>query len=134
MAGIIDIDDAVHMRGIGSTFEEIGRKYGVSRQAVQDLLKKNGVSPRRHAKIYEDIPYQGLYDFVMANPGMSLSALSHVIFGSTTRNEVERTQRILKGHNFTLRYSNIRRLESASGMTFDELFAPREYRKWEDKA
>lgn len=123
MAGIVDIDDAVQMRLDGSTFQEIGQKYGVSRQAVFDLFARHRITPRRYTRIYQNIPYKGLRDFVQANPNMSLSALTYLICGSAGKAAVERTRRLLKGCDCTLSLSQIRRLESKSGMSFDELFA-----------
>lgn len=40
---VIDLDEAVRLRGDGWSFNRIGQKFGVSRQSVLDLMKRHGL-------------------------------------------------------------------------------------------
>lgn len=123
------METALCLRNEGLTFREIGERYGCTKQAVENLLKRNGVGTRKNGKIFANIPYAGLYKFFAENRKMSVAGFSYAVFGkniNTQKCNHAKARRLLEGRNETLTLNNIRRMLALTGMTFEELFAERE--------
>lgn len=118
----VDLDRAEQMRREGMTYAEIGKVFGVSRQAVQAKLSNHGRDRRRYAQIYQDCPYAGLRDFMMRNKKMRITELCNAIGYTGTNNTRAKVRRMLEGCNVQLSLDAIRKLETLSGLPFAELF------------
>lgn len=123
---MIDINDIVELRYEGYTLAEIGEKYGVTRQRIHQILTEGQVKPRRWSKIYREIPYKGLREYVENNKQVSITYLSRLLFGTPCHTTDMRVMRLLQGADSRLTIGQIKRLEEDSGMPFSYLFQKEE--------
>lgn len=119
---VVDAEGAANMYAEGYTLQQIGEHYGVSRQRIHQILTEGKVKPRRWSKIYKEIPYKGLYEYVRDNKDVSITSLSRLLFFAPCRATDMKVMRLLQGCNVPLSVSQIKRLEEASGMPFSYLF------------
>lgn len=119
---MIDINDIIELRHEGYTLAEIGKKYGVTRQRIYQILTEGQVKPRRWTKTYREIPYKGLYEYVRDNEDVSITSLAKLLFNGPSRASDMKVIRMLQGADTSLSISQIKRLEEASGMAFSYLF------------
>lgn len=122
---MIDREVAIEMRRQGKSFEDIGKAFGVSRQAVH---KKIGKEPRakKYDGIVDRIPFQGLYDYMVAHPRLTVPAFAMIVFGDYGKNKTNCMCGILTGENVSIKGKYMDKLLSVTGMTYEQLFKPRE--------
>lgn len=115
--------EAFSMRLDGATYEEIGRKFGVSRQCIEQMIhcksRKTGA---------DKCIYKGLSDY-MADSGTDLLELSKVI-GSRCKSTRVITQRITGERKFNI--EEIKAILALTNMTFEECFSLKAERKKEN--
>lgn len=133
MNGRIDMDTAIAMRRNGKTYMEIAKCFGVSWQAVQYRLV-NCVRARKDGDWIEQVPYNGLYDFLMMHDRVSIPVLTKVVLSEASRNNVERMRRFCYGRNVHIPKKAIDRLIAYTGLTYEELFKLRGGFKEEEDA
>jgi hypothetical protein len=120
----VNKEEARRLYNEGLSCSEIARQFGVTRQYCSSLMKE--IPTRRHGKIFDNIPYKGLYNLFQKERWLSIPRFATVIFGTSTRATSAKVYRLLSGDNVSLNISEIKRLIEYSGMSFEELFAPRE--------
>ena len=105
--------------------QEIGDKYGVTRERIRQVLKYQ-VRCRRHTTDMEKIVYEGLYNYMMDNPKLTFPNLARLMFGTSNGNYAKLVRNFLNGRNCRIRKRAYDRLMAATGMTYEELFKLRE--------
>jgi hypothetical protein len=123
--GKIDKELAIQMRREGRTYEEIGKHFGVSKQGVHDLLNRNPKA-RKDCKTIDLIPYKGLYEFMVANETMTIARLTKIMFGYQKSSATANVRSFLCGRNTSFPKSVYDNLIAHTGMTYEQLFEPRE--------
>lgn len=102
----------------GKTYEEIGQKYGISRQRVQQLLTTNS---RSHRAV-NTIIYTGLKKWLIEQD-MSVAKLQSLM-GFESKN-VARTYIKLRNKGI-IKISDIKKILEITGLTFEECFGEEE--------
>lgn len=125
---MIDLEVAVQMRREGATFEEIGHRFGVTRQQAYQHLKRH-CHTRKNSALMESIPYKGIYDYLMSNPRMTFPGLTYAMLGVQDKASQSRVARFVSGSsNAQLPKRAIDNLIKLTGLRYEELFAEREVR------
>jgi hypothetical protein len=123
---MVDMKIAAQMRRDGATLQEIADVFGVKYQRIQYLLKKGGVRNGKRDAAIEKIPYEGLYQFMVANPNLSLSMLSVIMVGDGSHTASAKIRRFAHGENCSLSKRAYDKLLELTGMTYEQLFKLRE--------
>lgn len=123
---MIDRKTAAQMRNEGMTQQEIADVFGVSRQRIQQVLRKSIVYNRKYAADIEKIPYEGLYNYMVAHPSVTFPALAAILFGSSGKNENAVARSLAFGKNCRIGKRSYDRLMAETGMTYEQLFKLRE--------
>ena len=118
--------EMLRMRQEGYTLEEIGKKFGVSKQWVYNMVGKG----QKHRAMVEKIIYKGIYELFVNDPKMSLHKLVRIARGKPdgqdciSRNETERYRRFLTGRTDAMIIStwNINNILKYTGKTYEEVF------------
>ena len=124
MISRIDWEAAEKMRGEGRTFRVIAEHFGVSKQCVESGLARRKMKRRKHADLFESIPYDGLRRWVEKDERLTLGKLAMITFGNQNPEAKAKLTRMFNGQDVRLTVRSINNLCEASGMTFEELFAP----------
>ena len=122
----INMEALERMAAEGMTWQEMAEVFGLSRQRVQQAAAARGIRKRRDGKIYEQIPYKGLYALFQTDRHMSVSRFAGLVFGWSGNANNEKTRNLLKGREVSLKIMHIRRICRLCGMSFEETFEPRE--------
>lgn len=125
----INMEALERMAAEGMTWQEMAEVFGVSRQRVQKAAAARGIRKRREGKVYEQIPYKGLYALFQTDRRMSVSRFAGLVFGRSGNANNEKTRNLLKGREVNLKIKQIRRICRLCGMSFEETFAQREVDK-----
>lgn len=73
-------EEIVKLRENGLSYDEIGQKYGVSRQRIYQIVKVAGADRiRKNNTNIERIVYKGVYEFMKDNSNISYASLSRAI-------------------------------------------------------
>ncbi len=111
-----EAEEARKMREAGCTYQEIGQKYGVSRQRIHQIY-----SYQFKGKIASECIYQGLSDFLMKNRKGARWLLRETglpIYENSMLNK-------LRGKtSFTI--SEVKVILAITGQTFEECFKEKE--------
>lgn len=129
---MVDRKTAAQMREEGMSYREIADVFGVSRQRIQQVLKKGIAYDRKYAADIEKIPYEGIYNYMVENPKVTFPALSMILFGTSNKNKNEVTRNFVFGMNCKIGKRCYDRLIEKTGMTYEQLFKLREGFKVED--
>lgn len=116
---------AIVMRLEGKTCQEIADHFGVSNQAVSRMLR-NQVRYRKDGKIFDQIPYKGLYEFMQSNHKITVPKLALIMGMTVTANNNRKVERLLQGKCTWLPKKAYDGLIKHSGMTYEQLFELRE--------
>ena len=114
------------MRYEGKALAEIAEYFGVSRQAVSAVLKNRVRVRKRDAKLFEQIPYKGIYEFVQSDEKITVPRFAAMIGMSVCRASTEKARRFLRGESVALFKYNYDALIEKTGMTYEQLFELRE--------
>lgn len=99
------------MRMDGYTYAEIGKKWGISKQRVEQIL-----NPRKKDKFFKNVKFIGLADWMQKN-NRNLKSMTSVIGASSLSTFSTKAKGI---KNFTL--PEIKSILNETGMTFEECF------------
>lgn len=116
----------------GEAAEHLAREYNCSRQYIYLLVKKRkeaegGTSKKRgrprggRTAYFHSCPYPNLKAW-LEEGRIGISQLTKEVFGSYTTDTSRKIRRMIDGTRTTLTIHNIRKLEEATGMAFDEIF------------
>jgi predicted transcriptional regulator len=117
----VNVIKAAEMRENGATYEEIAKAFGVTRQAVAAAIGKI----RKFPKMYDEIPYKGLYDFFKENSRIEINSFCWKALKINDKSCYERYRRLLHGEDVKLSISEIKKIIAYTGKSFEELFAER---------
>lgn len=109
----------------GRSYADIAQEYGVSRERIRQIATHTLTRVRRHGKIFEEIPYEGLYK-LFQNEYLSVPKFTLMVFGNTARNQKAKMDHLLKGTNVQLSIKQIERICELCGMSFEDCFRRRE--------
>ena len=109
------------MRLDGATFQEIGDKFGLTRQRVEQILKFGEIRSHR-SKVSEKCIYKGLSDYIDKEK-ITLSELAKMIGMKCKTTELAK-KRITGVRPFKI--NEIRKILKITGMTFEECFSLKE--------
>ena len=123
--GKIDKELAIQMRREGRSFSEIAGCFGCSHQAIANMLKHQ-VRARKDCNTIDIIPYKGLYEFMLSHRMLTIEGLTRAMFGSSDRASHEKVRRFLRGHDISFPKHAYDNLIAYTGMTYEQLFEPRE--------
>ena len=70
----------IEMRRDGATYQEIGDRFGITRQAVFDRIGR--VTKRRDNVDLEKIIYEGIYQMFKNDEYMTYSKLAFIVYGT----------------------------------------------------
>lgn len=116
---MIDRDLMRADRAQGMRYEQIGKKYGISRQYVYQLI--GGETKSRFKTLTEkDCIYPNLRKWMNENK-VSRVELTRRLFGNGYANNQNYLCNWLKGKRYPLK-KNIDRLIKVTGLTYEELF------------
>jgi hypothetical protein len=122
---MVDKEKALQMRRDGATLNEIGNTFGVSGEYIRQILKHQ-VRNRKNTTDMEKIVYEGIYNWLMANPKMTFPAVARLMFGHTSCGYTNVAMNLLHGKNCRISKQAYDRLMAATGMTYEQLFKLRE--------
>ena len=113
-----ELMEICEMRLEGKTYAEIGRHFGVSRQAVQQLLSENGVCAVKYGRPIKKCVFPGITNF-LREQRLSVRQFSKkiVCINSDTMTIYKKLWGV---HKFTL--PEIKAILAFTGMTFEEAF------------
>ncbi|MGN0557882.1 MAG: hypothetical protein ACI4IS_00325 [Acutalibacteraceae bacterium] len=121
------------LREQGMTYQAIADIYGVTKQSVEELIKKaelqigNNERIRKNNANIEKIAYKGVYDLFANDTSMTVSKLTRICNGTSNKSSVSKFQRFIEGgESVTITINQIKNLIKFSGMSFEQLFEPRE--------
>lgn len=129
---MVDRVTAAQLRSEGKSYAEIAEVFGVSRQRIQQVLKKKVVYNRKYAAEIERIPYEGLYRFMVENPKVTYPALANILFGKSDRQKNETARNFAHGMSSKIPKRGYDNLIARSGMSYEQLFKLREGFKEEE--
>ena len=117
----------IEMRLRGMTFTAIGEKMGISKQAVNEIVKRNcgrlSYGIRGYGFKIDEIVYQGIYDYFIKNEHETLTSFSDKILSTGS---IEKIKYFIIGKrncNFTLK--TIKKICEVIGEPFEVVFALR---------
>lgn len=117
------------LREQGKTYQEIGNMYGVSKQCVEQAIKtaelRFGGRCRRGSVDIAKIAYNGIYNLFVNDESMTFSKIARKCTNNPNRSMVQAIQGLFEGKNTKVSINFIKNLIKISGMTFEELFEPR---------
>ena len=122
---MIDREIVIEMRRNGMTYKEIGDVLGVTSQRIEQILKQEG-RKRRFGTDIEKIPYEGLYNWLVANERVGFSTLAIVMFGNSGNGYNNLARNFCLGRNSRISKKAYDRLLAKTGMTYEQLFKLRE--------
>ena len=123
----IDRELAREMRYEGKTFSEIGEYFGVSQQAVSRVLKNCVRSRKREARLFDQIPYKGIYEFIQSDEKITVPRFAVIMGMPAGGASTEKARRLLEGNQCVALFKrNYDALIAATGMTYEQLFELRE--------
>lgn len=120
----IDHEGALKMLMDGKTFEEVGKKYGVSKQAVyQHFMKSRHVGKRRSRQM----KYAGIEEW-MNRESITYREVTQMVYQTENpdRSASGAIRRILIGQQENVKIWLIKRILEVSQMTFEEAFRTEE--------
>lgn len=132
------IEEMIALREQGKTYREIGEKFGVSLQSVQQMMSRHGYRPLRTRKASVDIEkivYEGIYNLFMSDYKMTFTKFARIAFGSERADQtrIERIRRFCQDYSdVKLSVQNIVNICEYIGEPFECVFKIRERRMESD--
>lgn len=118
-------EEIIKLRENGLSYDEIGQKYGVSRQRIYQIVKVAGADRiRKNNTNIERIVYKGVYEFMKDNSNVSYASLSRAIGISNSSVFQRFLQSTSDNGRPTIR--QIKKLIEITGKSFEELFERRD--------
>lgn len=132
MEDLEQIADFIQLRKQGKTYREIGEIYGMTRQGVEQKMKRaakifNNARVRKCTSDISKIVYQGIYDWFENDVTMTTTKFARMLGVNTLTAKKMLTE---KGARFSI--DMIKKLIDYSGMSFEKLFEPRGVREGEE--
>lgn len=119
----------VILREEGKSYQEIADIYNVSKQSVEQALRKFEVTfgrVRKNNTNIERIAYKGLYNFFIDNPNMTFSKLTRLSYGYSDTKNTHRIMNLLFGKNVRINIKTINKLIEITEKPYEVLFELRE--------
>jgi hypothetical protein len=117
----VNWDEAQRMRNAHFSYSDIARKFGVTRQHIQQHFHDGkSALPGRKMKM-ECIPYPALREW-FKKTGKSYTAVGLEVFGEDAEYAYMRMRNLMIGKTRCVPLDVIRKLCEVTGMTFEEMF------------
>lgn len=111
------------MRLDGYTLQEIGDKYGITRERVRQILTTVACRKANIRKVTENLKYPNLSKWMRDND-VSMGELWVKMGNKPANSGTTKISRLLKGDaSLGLRMDQIKKILEITGMTFEEAFA-----------
>lgn len=112
----------IEMRRDGATYQEIGEKFGVSKQYVHELIGK--VRKRKDTADLEKIIFEGIYQLFKNDECMSYRKLATIIYGRRVEISHQNTvyQFVTGKRDSMLKIRQIKNILNYTGKSFEEVF------------
>ena len=114
----------------GSTYQEIGDSFGISRQAVHQRIifyKRKVEGIRGHSFNIDDIVYKGIYEWFKEHLNESLCSLCRKVYQKPNNSSIVKLRGFVKGeHDSVFDIEHIKRLCEVIGKPFEEVFERRD--------
>ena len=118
----------LEMRLSGMSFTKIGNAFGISKQAVSEIINRRNrrlsYGVRGQGFLIDEIVYQGIYDYFCKNEYESITSFCKKVFGHDS--SIERFKYFIRGKrdsHFFLQ--NIKKMCEVIGEPFEVVFALR---------
>ena len=125
---IIDVNrqfEIAVMRAAGKSYAEIGEKYGITRQAVQQAESIFKIRQEKRNKKIDKIIYQGIYDMFYDDYNFNIHKLVVMMGYSDNSPNCTKIRNFITGNNNTIKMAAINSLIKNSGETYEVLFKRR---------
>ena len=116
------------LRQQGITLEEIGKRYGVTRQAAYQTIKsyKRKVNGYRGYNFHvNEIVYQGIYDYFVEHMDETVGSFMEKIYGYNGKHSDNFKRWVRGDQDMYLPIDRIRKICEIVGKTFEETFKER---------
>ena len=110
----------IEMRNAGATYQEIGNKYGITRQRTYEVLRHHCETKKYDEFKIEDCIYVGIRNWLLETK-MPLHKLESIYKGREIKNSTSATRKRLIG-KLEFKISEIERVLKYTGKTYEELF------------
>lgn len=122
-----NLAEMMELRAQGLTYEEIGKRFGLSRQRIHVLI--GSMRTRKSNTDIEKIAYEGIYQMFVEDPKMTFAKLARMMSRSKAHGHA-RTERIrrmvTKSQDVRVSIDDINNLLRAVGRPYEEVFRVRE--------
>lgn len=125
-------EQMIALRKEGKTFEEIAKRYGISKQYVYQIIRdvcRNDDRARKHTFNCENIVYEGIYQLFANDYKMTEAKLAKIIFDVKYIDNKHREKKrnlIFNHKEVTLSINQIRNICEFIGEPFEYVFKVRE--------
>jgi DNA-binding CsgD family transcriptional regulator len=118
--------EAFTMRLNGCTLQEIGDKFGITREGVRVMFSTVACKEANIRKSTENVKYRNLSNWMRTND-VGMGELWVKMGNKPANSGTTKISKLLKGDNsLGLRMSQIQKILQITGMTFEEAFATKE--------
>lgn len=112
-------ESMLNMKNEGFTYQEIGEKFGISKQRVQQII--GGYNPRYfHYKTKRGVVYEGLRKWLNDNK-ISINHLTRLLYGQSNSKSHNRLNDYLS-NRISIPKSMIDKLLKLTGLTYEVAF------------
>ena len=121
-----NVNEIIELRKHGLTYAQIGERYGVSKQRIQQLIGKERI--RKCSTDIEEIAYEGIYQLFVDDPEMTFIKLTKIMYGTSYADTAahEKVFRFVrKKANSRMRLECINNLINYIGKPYEEVFKER---------
>jgi transcriptional regulator with XRE-family HTH domain len=122
-----NLAEMMELRAQGLTYEEIGKRFGLSRQRIHGLI--GSMRTRKSNTDIEKIAYEGIYQMFVEDPKMTFAKLARMMSRSKAPGHA-RTEHIrrmvTKREDGRFSIDDINNLLRAVGRPYEEVFRVRE--------
>ena len=123
--------EMLKMRAEGATLTQIAEKAGISRQAVDEAIKRlatNLANGKRGHRLYvSEIKFQGFYDYFKENPKETISSFTRKVYGNHNGTGMAKLRAYITGKgNSYFTIPDIKKICEIIGKPFEEVFKERE--------
>lgn len=117
----------IEMRKKGASYAEIGKAFGVSRQAVASRLTYKRKNEKRYGFNIDTIIYRGIYEHFEKDRFETITSFAHKTYVNTGGAAINTIRNFITGvHNSRLTLQQIQRICEITGMSFEETFEVRD--------
>ena len=118
-------NEIINMRNEGKTYQEIANKYGVSRQAIHNIIVNYNNKKMKQSQKFNDIVYCGIYDMFMEDVDLSMLKMCDIMGYARCTNNARKIRSFLCGKSDSIRKSAIDNVLKYLNKPYKEVFSLR---------